>query len=123
MTEQAPDPILDPEADAVARAVQDTMALLAPHWGAKAKTWDELGADIEHGGAWCQHLLRSVVTQLIRDGVVTPVSRDGLAGLAREWDATAADIEQKADPDSPWWRKAYTQRQCAAQLRDRVGIS
>lgn len=109
----------DPAADRVARALQDTMARLAPHWGTEARTWDELGEDVP--GQWCQHLLRSAVTELIRDGVIAPVSRDVLAHLAADWDAQAAQMER----DYPWnvlagRHRNKTLRECAEQLRGRL---
>jgi hypothetical protein len=45
-----------------------------------------------------------------------------LAHLSRDWDALAARIEREHDPDSPWWRRAYTLRECASQLRARLGL-
>lgn len=121
MSEQVPEMILDPAADDVARAIQDTMALLAPHWGTTAKTWDELGADTVTGGAWCRHLLRSAVTQLIRDGVFTPVSRNALALLVDDWDAQAAAIERDHLSGAYIGQSSRGLRECARQLRDRLG--
>lgn len=62
------------------------------------------------------------VSELARGGAPAPVSRDELAHLAADWDAQAAQIERRCDPDSPWWRKAYALRECAVQLRDRIGL-
>ncbi len=107
----------DPAADDVARAIQDMVALLAPHWGTTARTWDELGADTAAGGAWCQHLLRSAVTQLIRDGVFAPVSRNALALLADDWDEQAERIERKY---LIFGQSPGLLRECASQLRERL---
>lgn len=96
------------------------MARLAPHWGTQARTWDELGEDTP--GQWCQHLVTAVVEDLIRAGVVAPVSRDALAHLSRDWDALAASIE--LDHLSGAWigMDPRSLRYCAGRLRALLGI-
>lgn len=113
-------PIRDPWVTGLARTIQDTMSRIAPSFGITSPTWDELDRTTE--GRWARWLAETVISEMLRRGVLVAVSRDQIAHLADDWDAQAAQIERGDFIGPELLAEARIRRECAGLLRDLTGI-
>lgn len=119
---QPPDVDLSVPAAVVARALQDIVSSLAPAYGVKSPTWDELGETLP--GQWTRHLMISAITQAMEQGFIVVAGRDTFAHLANDWDAQAAQIEREGfgAHSTELLGRATAMRDGARQLRFLIGM-
>lgn len=120
---QPPDVDLSMPAAVVAKALQDIVSNLAPAYGVKSPTWDELGETLR--GQWTRHLMISAFIQAVEQGFILAAGRDAFAHLANDWDAQAAQIEREGfgAHSTELLGRATAMRESARQLRFLIGIS